>query len=60
MSFEDVRIPKDNLLGVEGKGLSQALAILDKGRIAVAAQAVDIAEVAYQYYLMFSIPFKEI
>lgn len=48
MSFEDVRIPKDNLLGTEGKGLSQALAILDKGRIAVAAQAVGIAEAAYQ------------
>ncbi len=48
MTFEDVRIPKENLLGEEGKGIRMALTILDKGRIAVAAQAVGIAQAAYE------------
>ncbi|RMG38699.1 MAG: acyl-CoA dehydrogenase [Methanobacteriota archaeon] len=48
MTFEDVRIPKENLLGEEGKGIRMALSILDKGRIAVAAQAVGIAQAAYE------------
>lgn len=48
MTFEDVRVPKENLLGQEGKGIRMALSILDKGRIAVAAQAVGIAQAAYE------------
>ncbi len=42
--FEDCVIPKDALLGEEGKGLSVALATLDGGRIGIAAQALGIAE----------------
>ena len=42
--FEDCIVPKENLLGVEGKGFSIAMATLDGGRIGIAAQALGIAE----------------
>lgn len=42
--FEDCRIPKDNLLGPQGKGFSIAMHTLDGGRIGIAAQALGIAE----------------
>ena len=42
--FEDCKIPKENLLGEEGKGFKTALTTLDGGRISVAAQAVGIAQ----------------
>ena len=42
--FQDCRIPKDNLLGVRGKGFGMAMATLDGGRIGIAVQALGIAE----------------
>ena len=42
--FDNVRIPKENLLGQEGKGFKIARATLDGGRIGVAAQATGIAQ----------------
>ena len=42
--FQDCIVPKENLLGVEGKGFSIAMATLDGGRIGIAAQALGIAE----------------
>jgi butyryl-CoA dehydrogenase len=42
--FSDCRIPKDALLGPEGKGFKIAMATLDGGRIGVAAQALGIAQ----------------
>ena len=42
--FSDCRIPKDALLGAEGKGFKIAMATLDGGRIGVAAQALGIAQ----------------
>jgi acyl-CoA dehydrogenase len=48
-SFTDVRVPADNLLGVEGKGLSVALATLERTRLGAAAQAVGIAQGATDY-----------
>ncbi|HDK7176953.1 TPA: acyl-CoA dehydrogenase [Clostridium botulinum] len=42
--FEDVKVPKENLLGKEGKGFSIAMKTLDGGRIGIAAQALGIAE----------------
>ena len=42
--FTDCRIPKENLLGVEGKGFNIAMNTLDGGRIGIAAQALGIAE----------------
>ena len=42
--FSDCRIPKDALLGKEGKGFNIAMAALDGGRIGIAAQALGIAQ----------------
>ena len=42
--FEDVRVPAENLIGIEGKGLSVALATLERTRLGAAAQAVGIAQ----------------
>ena len=47
LGFEDVRIPKENLLGTQEKGFNVALATLDGGRIGIAAQALGIAQAAY-------------
>ena len=46
--FEDVKLPKENLLGELGKGFKVAMATLDGGRIGIAAQALGIAEGAIE------------
>lgn len=45
--FEDCRIPVENMLGGEGKGFKIAMMTLDGGRIGIAAQALGIAQGAY-------------
>jgi acyl-CoA dehydrogenase len=47
--FEDVRVPDENRLGAEGKGLSVALATLERTRLGAGAQAVGIAQGAIDY-----------
>ena len=47
--LEDVRVPSGNLIGQEGKGLSVALATLERTRLGAAAQAVGIAQGATDY-----------
>ncbi len=42
--FEDCIVPKENLLGKQGRGFSIAMGTLDGGRIGIAAQALGIAE----------------
>jgi butyryl-CoA dehydrogenase len=42
--FEDCIVPKENLLGKEGKGFKIAMQTLDGGRIGIAAQALGLAE----------------
>jgi butyryl-CoA dehydrogenase len=46
--FTDCRIPKENLLGVKGKGFNMAMHTLDGGRIGIASQALGIAEGALE------------
>jgi Acyl-CoA dehydrogenases len=46
--FENCIVPKENLLGAEGKGFGIAMQTLDGGRIGIAAQALGIAEGAYE------------
>jgi alkylation response protein AidB-like acyl-CoA dehydrogenase len=48
-TFEDVRVPAANLIGIEGKGLSVALGTLERTRLGAAAQAVGIAQGATDY-----------
>ncbi|MFR6312098.1 acyl-CoA dehydrogenase family protein [Anaerofustis stercorihominis] len=46
--FNDVKVPKENLLGKEGEGFKIAMATLDGGRIGIASQALGIAQGAYE------------
>ncbi len=46
--FNDVKVPKKNLLGKEGEGFKIAMATLDGGRIGIAAQALGIAQGAFE------------
>ncbi|SDJ99626.1 acyl-CoA dehydrogenase [Natronincola ferrireducens] len=46
--FENCKIPKENLLGSEGKGFKIAMQTLDGGRIGIASQALGIAEGALE------------
>ncbi len=52
--FNDVKVPKENLLGKEGEGFKIAMATLDGGRIGIAAQALGIAQGAYESALEYS------
>lgn len=52
--FSDCRIPKKNLLGKEGDGFKIAMKTLDGARIGVAAQAVGIAQGAYEEALNYA------
>ncbi len=45
--FDNVEVPKENLLGKEGDGFKIAMSTLDGGRIGIAAQALGIAQGAY-------------
>jgi hypothetical protein len=44
LSFDDVRVPEENLLGERGRGYANFLSILDEGRIAISALAVGAAQ----------------
>ena len=48
MIFDNCRVPKENLLGVEGEGFKQAMKVLDGGRISIAALSLGIAKGAYE------------
>ena len=52
--FNDVKVPKENLLGKEGDGFKIAMSTLDGGRIGIAAQALGIAQGAYDAAVAYS------
>jgi len=52
--FEDCRIPAANLLGEEGAGFRDSMAVLDGGRISIAALALGMARGAYEAALKYS------
>jgi len=52
--FDHVKVPKENLLGLEGEGFKQAMKILDGGRISIAALSLGIAKGAYEAALAYS------
>lgn len=52
--FEDCRVPAENLLGEEGQGFKIAMMTLDGGRNGIAAQAVGIAQGAFDLALNYA------
>ncbi|MNK35346.1 Acyl-CoA dehydrogenase [compost metagenome] len=54
MIFDNCRVPKENLLGVEGEGFKQAMKVLDGGRISIAALGLGIAKGAFEAALAYS------
>jgi alkylation response protein AidB-like acyl-CoA dehydrogenase len=54
LTFENARIPADNLLGEEGEGFKIAMRILDRSRPGVAAQGLGIAQGATDYALEYA------
>jgi butyryl-CoA dehydrogenase len=52
--FENMEVPKENLLGKEGDGFKIALSTLDGGRIGIASQAVGIAQAALDECIEYS------
>ncbi|MCL6442946.1 MAG: acyl-CoA dehydrogenase family protein [Alicyclobacillus sp.] len=54
LSFDNVRIPEENLLGPLNAGFKQFLSILDGGRVAIAALALGIARAAFDTALQYA------
>jgi alkylation response protein AidB-like acyl-CoA dehydrogenase len=54
VTFEEVRVPRENLVGIQGKGLAQTLAVLDGGRIGIGALSVGLAQGAYEAALKYA------
>src|SRR5476649_945669 len=52
--FEDVRVPKENVIGEVGRGLRVALGTLERSRLGAAAQAVGIAQGATDYAVRYA------
>ncbi len=52
--FEDVRVPKENLLGKQGEGFHQMLATLDGGRLSIGAMGLGGAQGAFEEALKYS------
>lgn len=52
--FNNVKVPKENLLGKEGEGFRIAMATLDGGRIGIAAQALGISQGAFESALEYA------
>lgn len=53
--FDDVRIPKENLLGKQGDGFRQMLKTLDGGRLSIGAMGLGGAQGAYELALKYAI-----
>ena len=54
LTFQDVHVPAPNLLGEQGRGLSQFLATLDDGRVAIAALAVGCIQACLDMSLAYA------
>lgn len=54
VTFDGARVPRENLLGVEGRGLPQTLATLDSGRVGIGALALGLAQAAYEEALKYA------
>lgn len=53
LNFDDIKVPKENVLGEVGKGYKYAIEILNEGRIGIAAQMIGLAQGAYDIALPY-------
>ena len=54
LTFDNLRVPADRLLGTEGEGLVYALGSLEHGRLGIAAQALGIARAALEHSIRYA------
>jgi len=54
LTYENARVPAENLLGEEGEGLHQTLAVLDGGRVGIGALSVGLAQAALDEALRYA------
>lgn len=54
VTYEDVRVPLEYLIGEEGKGLHQTLSTLDGGRIGIGAISIGLAQAAFEYAVNYA------
>jgi alkylation response protein AidB-like acyl-CoA dehydrogenase len=54
VTYQDVRVPLENLIGEEGKGLHQTLETLDGGRIGIGAISIGLAQAAFEYAVNYA------
>ncbi|KAI9030937.1 acyl-CoA dehydrogenase/oxidase [Phycomyces nitens] len=59
LSFENVRVPKENVLGTVGQGYKYAIESLNEGRIGIAAQMVGLAQGAFDIALPYIMSRKQ-
>jgi alkylation response protein AidB-like acyl-CoA dehydrogenase len=52
--FDNVEVPEENRLGPEGQGFRECMQVLDQSRISIAAQAVGIAQGAYDSAIAYA------
>jgi butyryl-CoA dehydrogenase len=54
VTYQDVRVPLENLIGEEGKGLQQTLSTLDGGRIGIGAISIGLAQAAFEHAVNYA------
>ncbi|MEM7115561.1 MAG: acyl-CoA dehydrogenase family protein [Chloroflexota bacterium] len=54
VTFDNARVPAENLLGEQGRGLTQTLATLTKGRVSIGSLALGLAQAAYDASLNYA------
>jgi len=54
VTYDNVRVPLDNLIGEEGKGLHQTLSTLDGGRIGIGAISIGLAQAAFEFAVNYA------
>ncbi len=54
VTYDNVRVPLNNLVGTEGRGLQQTMQVLDGGRVGIGALAVGLAQAAYEEAIKYA------
>ena len=52
--FDNVRVPKENVIGNVGEGFKQAMKVLDGGRISIASLSCGVARGAYEASVQYA------